>query len=77
MGGWRGETEILEIGNLGKRLWKTLSGEIGMILMERIGINSKYVIDIIVTDPLSLGELGGGGISLALVSSVLLDVLGR
>ena len=35
----------------------------------------RYLIDIIGIDPLSLGELGG--ISSALVSSVLLDVLGR
>ena len=43
--------------------------------MGRIITSSRYVIDIIGTDPLSLGELGG--ISGALVSSVLLHVLGR
>ena len=41
--------------------------------MGRISTSSRYVIDIIGTEPLSLG----GGISSALASSVLLDVLGR
>ena len=44
--------------------------------MGRISAISRYVIDIIGPDPLSLGELGGG-YSSALASSVLLDVLGR
>ena len=43
--------------------------------MGRIITSSRYVIDIIGTDLLSLGELGG--ISSSLASSVLLDVLGR
>ena len=43
--------------------------------MGRISKSSKYVTDIIETDPLSLGELAG--ISSALPSSVLLEVLGR
>ena len=37
----------------------------------------RYVIDVTGLDPLSLGELKGGGKSTALVSSLLLDVLGR
>ena len=45
--------------------------------MGRISTSSKYVIDIIGTDLLSYGELGEGGISCSLASSVLLDVLGR
>ena len=45
--------------------------------MGRISTSSRYMIDIIGTDLLSWGELGGGGISGALASSVLLDVLGR
>ena len=44
--------------------------------MGRIRTSPRYVIDITGPDPLSLGELGMG-ISSALASSVLLDVLGR
>ena len=40
--------------------------------MGRISTSSRYVIDIIGTDPLSLGELGGG-VSSSLASSVLLE----
>ena len=43
--------------------------------MGRISASPRYGIDITGPDPLSLGELGG--ISSALASSVLLNVLGR
>ena len=43
--------------------------------MERISTSRRYVIDINGPDSVSLGDLGG--ISSALVSSVLLGVLGR
>ena len=44
--------------------------------MGRISTSSKYEIDITGPYSLSLGEFGGG-ISSALASSVLLEVLGR
>ena len=44
--------------------------------MGRINKCCRYVIDVTGLDPLSLGELGGGGVS-ALASLTLLDVLGR
>ena len=44
--------------------------------MERISTSCRCVIDIIGTDPLSLGKLEWG-ISSALASSVILDVLRR
>ena len=42
--------------------------------MGRISKCLRYVIDVTGLDPLSLGDIEGSG---ALVSSVLLDVLGR
>ena len=45
--------------------------------MGRISSSPRHVIDIIGPDRLSLGKLGGGEISSALASSVLLDVLGQ
>ena len=39
-------------------LEKTKSGDIGKSLMGRLSTSSRYVIDIIGTDPFSLGELG-------------------
>ena len=45
--------------------------------MGRISTSPRYMIDITGPDSLSLGQLGEGGISSALESSVLLDVLGR
>ena len=44
--------------------------------MDRISKCPRYVIDVIVLDSLSLGELRGEGFS-DLASLVLLDVLGR
>ena len=44
--------------------------------MERISTSPRYVIDITGPVPVS-GGFGGGEISSALVSSVLLGVLGR
>ena len=45
-----------EIGNLGKRLRVETSGG---NLMGKISSSSRYVIDIIGTNPFSLEELGG------------------
>ena len=47
-----------------------------MNFVGRISKCRRYVIDVTGEDPLSWKELRGGGSS-ALVSSVLLDVLGR
>ena len=40
--------------------------------MERMSTSSRYMIDIIGTDPLSLGELGGGVLIWKNVSELLL-----
>ena len=70
--GWRGGNRNL--GNQKSR--KTLRVErSGWNLKARINTSFRYVIYIIGPDSLSLGELRG--ISSALASSVLLDVLGR
>ena len=46
-------------GNL--KSWKTLRVEkSGLKLVGKISTRPRYVIDITRTDPLSLGELGGG-----------------
>ena len=45
--------------------------------MGRINTSPRYVMDITGQDPLSLGDLGEGGISIVLARLVLLGLLGR